>query len=95
MILKLAFRNLIGAGLRTLLNAIVLSLAFVAIILIQGLLVGMNQQIADAVTRTEYGGGQFWHESYNPYDIYSLEDAHGVIPIPLEKARQQNLVSPI
>lgn len=95
MILKLAFRNLIGAGLRTVLNAIVLSLAFVAIILIQGLLVGMNQQIADAVTRTEYGDGQFWHEKYNPYDIYSLEDAHGVIPSSLEEARQQNLVAPI
>jgi len=95
MILKLAFRNLIGRGLRTFLNATVLSLAFVAIIMIQGLLVGMNQQIADAVTRTEYGGGQLWHEKYDPYDMFSLEDAHGTIPTQLEESRQQGLISPI
>jgi putative ABC transport system permease protein len=95
MILKLAFRNLIGRGTRTILNATVLSLAFVAIIMIQGLLVGMNMQIADAVTKTEYGGGQLWHEKYDPYDLFSLEDAHGIIPKELEEPRRQGLISPI
>ena len=80
MILKLAYRNLVGAGLRTVLNVIVLSMAFVAIILIQGLLAGMNRQIADAVVEAEYAGGQFWHQDYNPYDPFSLQDAHGNIP---------------
>jgi len=84
-----------GGGIRTLLNATVLSLAFVAIILIQGLLVGMNRQIADAVTKTEYGGGQLWHEKFDPYDMYSLEDAHGTIPAQLDEARQKGLVSPV
>ncbi len=93
--LKLAFRNLIGGGIRTILNATVLSLAFVAIITIQGLLVGMNHQIADAATKTEYGGGQLWHEQYNPYDMFSLEDAHGTIPTQLDEPRQRGLVSPI
>lgn len=95
MILKLAFRNLIGGGLRTILNAIVLSLAFVAIILIQGLLVGMNRQIAEAVTKAEYGGGQLWHEMYDPYDMFSLEDAHGTIPTQLNEARIQGLITPV
>jgi putative ABC transport system permease protein len=95
MILKLASRNLIGRGMRTVLNATVLSLAFVAIIMIQGLLLGMNQQIADAVTKTEYGGGQLWYKKYDPYDMYSLKDAHGTIPTQLAEARKQGLVSPI
>lgn len=93
--LKLAFRNLIGRGTRTILNATVLSLAFVAIVMIQGLLVGMNMQIADAVTKTEYGGGQLWHEKYDPYDLFSLEDAHGIIPKELEEPIRQGLISPI
>lgn len=95
MILKLAIRNLIGRGIRTILNASVLALAFTSIILIQGILVGMNQQIADAVTKTEYSGGQLWHERYDPYDMFSLEEAHGIFPAQLETPRQQGLVSPI
>jgi len=91
MILKLAFRNLVGGGIRTILNATVLSLAFVAIILIQGLLLGMNRQIADAVTKTEYGGGQLWHEKFDPYDMYSLEDAHGTIPAQLDETATEYL----
>lgn len=95
MILKLALLNLIGRGIRTVLNASVLALAFMSIILIQGLLVGMNQQIADAVIKTEYGGGQLWHEKYDPYDMFSIGDAHGIIPSQLETSRQQGLISPI
>jgi ABC-type lipoprotein release transport system permease subunit len=95
MILKLAYRNLLGAGMRTVLNTIVLSLAFVTIILIQGLLEGMNRQIADAVTEAEYAGGQYWHEKYDPYDLFSLEDAHGLIPQRLEELSEQNLAAPV
>jgi ABC-type lipoprotein release transport system permease subunit len=95
MILKLAYRNLVGAGLRTVLNVIVLSMAFVAIILIQGLLDGMNRQIADAVTSAEYAGGQFWHPEYNPYDPFSLENAHGIIPEDFKKLSEQGLATPI
>lgn len=84
-----------GGGMRTVLNSTVLSIAFIAIIMIQGLLVGMNQQIADAVTKTEYGGGQLWHEKYDPYDMYSLEDAHGTIPTQLEEAGKMGLISPV
>ena len=41
---KLALRNILGAGLRTWLNVVVLSFAFVAIIWTQGLYEGMNAQ---------------------------------------------------
>jgi len=41
---KLALRNLLGAGLRTWLNVVVLSFSFVAIIWTQGLYEGMNDQ---------------------------------------------------
>lgn len=78
--IRLAFRNLLGAGLRTWLNVIVLSFSFVAIIFTQGLLQGTNRQIADAMITSEYGGGQYWHEKYDPYDPLSLTEAHGRLP---------------
>jgi putative ABC transport system permease protein len=80
LILKLAFRNIVGAGVRTWLNVFVLSLAFVAIIWTQGLLEGMNKQVMDALIDMELGGGQFWHKAYDRYDPLTLDKAHGVPP---------------
>lgn len=80
---KLALRNLLGAGLRTWLNVVVLSLSFVLIIWLQGLYKGMGDQIKEAQIDVEYGGGQYWHESYDPYDPLTLEDAHGAVPDPI------------
>ena len=79
-LLKLAIRNLIGAGLRTVLNVLVLALTFLAIVASLGLLEGMNEQTSRAMMEAEYGGGQFWHPAYDPYDPITLEEAHGVPP---------------
>ena len=79
-ILRLAIRNLRGAGIRTWLNAIALSFAFVVIIFGQGLLQGMNKQAEDASTAYEFGGGQYWHPGYDPYDPLTLDSARGPVP---------------
>lgn len=78
--LKLAYRNLVGAGLRTWLNAIVLSLAFVVIIWHKGLLDGWNRQARRDTINWEIGGGQYWHQGYDPYDPFTIADGHGPIP---------------
>jgi ABC-type lipoprotein release transport system permease subunit len=62
--------------LRTWLNVLVLSIAFVMIIWSQGMVDGMNNQAMTSLIDAEYGGGQFWHQSYDPYDPFTLEDAH-------------------
>jgi hypothetical protein len=61
MLLKLAIKNLLGAGLRTWLNAFVLSLSFVLIVFIQGLIQGMNKQAEEAMIASEVGGGYVQH----------------------------------
>ncbi len=78
--IKLAFKNLIGAGLRTWLNVIVLSFSFVIIIAAKGILVGWDRQAKNDMAEWEIGGGQYWHEHYDPYDVFTLNDAHGPIP---------------
>jgi len=87
---KLALRNLLGAGLRTWLNVVVLSLSFVLIIWLQGLYKGMGDQIKEAQIDVEYGGGQYWHESYDPYDPLTLEDAHGAVPDPIQNKIEED-----
>ena len=92
---KLALRNLLGAGLRTWLNVVVLSLSFVLIIWLQGLYIGMGDQIKEAQIDVEYGGGQYWHESYDPYDPLTLEDAHGAVPDPIQNKIDKGEATPI
>jgi ABC-type lipoprotein release transport system permease subunit len=92
---KLALRNILGAGLRTWLNVLVLSFAFVAIIWTQGLYVGMGEQITHAMVDAEIGGGQYWHKYYDPYDPLSLTDAHGIVPEPLQDMVENEQATPI
>mgnify|MGYP001814168353 CR=1 FL=1 len=80
MILRLALRNLLGAGLRTWLNAAVLSLVFLAILTAQALLKGMYEQTESAMVATEFGGGQLLHPAYDRYDPLTIADAHGPVP---------------
>ena len=82
---KLALRNLLGAGLRTWLNAFVLSLVFLAILTTQGLLKGMNEQTVRAMIAVECGGGHFWHPAYDPYDPLALPAARGPLPAGLRQ----------
>jgi putative ABC transport system permease protein len=78
--LKLAYRNLIGAGLRTWLNVIILSFSFVIIIWMKGAMTGWDYQAKTDMKSYEIGGGQYWHENYDPYDPLTLTDSHAPIP---------------
>ena len=92
---KLALRNLLGAGLRTWLNVVVLSLSFVAIIWTQGLYRGMGDQASQAMIEAELGGGQYWQPDYDPFDPLTLQDAHGLIPGTLQQMIEKGQATPI
>jgi putative ABC transport system permease protein len=92
---RLALRNLLGAGLRTWLNVIVLSFSFVLIIWLQGLYKGMGDQARVAQTNAEFGGGQYWQENYDPLDPLTLQDAHAVIPGPMQTLIDNGQATPI
>jgi putative ABC transport system permease protein len=78
--LRLALRNIIGTGIRAWLNALIISIALVSSTWNQGLVSGMDEQATQASEAIEYGGGQFWHEKYDPYDPLTLEEAHAPLP---------------
>jgi putative ABC transport system permease protein len=77
--IKLAFKNLIGAGLRTWLNVSVLSFAFVIIVFYNGMIDGWNRQSRNDTQAWETGKGQFWHPEYDRYDAYTIKDSHALI----------------
>ncbi len=95
LILKLAIRNILGAGLRTWLNVVSLSFAFVTIIFMQGFYEGMNDQAEQASINALYGSGQYWQKKYDPFDPLMLTDAHAEIPAELVPLVRTNEVMPI
>ena len=78
--IKLAIRNLIGAGLRTWLNVIVLSFSYVIIIWMNGVMIGWEEQAKHDMKDWQIGGGQYWHQEYDPYDPFTINDSHAIIP---------------
>ncbi len=92
---RLALRNLLGAGLKTWLNVVVLSFCFVVIIWLQGLYKGMGDQARVAQTDAEFGGGQYWQENYDPFDPLTLQDAHAPISASLKKLIAERGATPI
>jgi len=93
--IKLAFKNLIGAGLRTWLNVIVLSFSFVIIIAARGILVGWDRQGKNDMTDWEIGGGQFWNSNYDPFDAFTLTDAHAAIPSEFQDEINKGTMVPV
>lgn len=80
---QLAYKNLIGAGLRTWLNVAVLSFCFVIIIMFNGMMDGWDQQAKRDTVAWEYGNGHLINENYDKFDPFSLQDGHGPIPTDL------------
>ncbi len=78
--IKLAFRNLIGAGLRTWLNMIVLSFSFVIIIWMKGVITGWDHQAKVDMTNWEIGEGQYWQKNYDPFDPFTFSKSHAPVP---------------
>lgn len=95
LLLKLAFRNITHAGVRTWLNVIVLSFVFVLIVLTEGLYDGTLQQVRDAEIDLNIGGGQFWQKDYDPYNPFSLEISRSKIPANLKMEIEKGNASAI
>ncbi len=95
VILKLAYRNLKGAGIRTWLNVFVLSLAFLSIIYLKGLYNGMQDQSIRISEDTDMGSGQYWCAIYDPYDPLSLPDAHETIPEVFNPLISSGVITPV
>ena len=92
---KLAYKNLVGAGLRTLLIVFVLSLAYVLIIYMNGLYQGWDRQARIETIAWEVAEGQYWQDMYDPYDPMTLVDAHAPVPTELEVLAAEGNAAPV
>ncbi|MFA5857850.1 MAG: FtsX-like permease family protein [Elusimicrobiota bacterium] len=84
-IFNLALKNVLGAGLRTWLSVAVLSFTYVLIIFHQGMFTGMLKQSAYYTQQDDVAGGQYWINTYDPYDAVTWDDSFGKLPEELDK----------
>ncbi len=95
MILKIALRNVLSAGVRTWLNTFVLALTMISMILLQGMYNGLFKQMSQNRIEEELGNGQFWHKNYDPFDPMSLEDSHAELTPDLSRAVRKREAVPV
>src|SRR5690554_6680676 len=88
--LQLAYKNLIGAGLRTWLNVGILSFSFVVIIFFRSFMEGWSQQATREVIEWEFAAGHLVNSNYDENDPFTLQDGHGILP-----AKDRKNLSPI
>lgn len=93
--LKLAYKNLIGAGLRTWLNVFILSLAFVVMLFYNGMLEGWSRDGIRDMIRTETGSGQYWVKGYDNLDPYTYDDAHAPVTETVQAMIARQEISPM
>lgn len=95
ILLKTAYRSLVGNGLKTWLNVFALSISFVLILGMQGLLKGWSTQAVHDTVKWEIADGQYWHEKYDPYDPFSLDSGTAPIPEQYNEEIEKQLIEPV
>ncbi len=93
--IKLALRNLIGAGLRTWLSVFVLAVILILIIWQYGVIDGWDRMAVRDMIAWEIGGGQIWTETYDPFDPFTLEDSHRVLPQSFNEEVEKGNMAPV
>ena len=91
---KTAFKSLIGNGLKTWLNVFVLSISFVLIIAMQGLMKNWSEQAVVDTVKWEIADGQYWQSKYDPFDVYSLDSSTVKVPAELKADIDAHLIEP-
>jgi len=95
ILLHLVFRNLKGSGLRTFLNTLVLSMAYVMLLFSQGLYQGWHRQALKELEDTFYGNGWLVAPNYDRYEMVAIEDFRQKVPATLQTAVQQDRLIPL
>lgn len=95
MILRLAFRNIVGNGYRSLINVLILAIVLIIMVWMQAMYHSWTRLALIQQTDWEYGKGLLRSKLYDPYDSYTWEDSAVREPEQLKSAIQGGDLVPI
>jgi len=95
MILRLAFRNIVNNGWRSLINILVVSIVLIIMVWMQAMYYSWIRLAEIQQTDWEYGKGIHRVKVYDPYDPLTFEDSHARIPREMQKAINEKDALPV
>jgi ABC-type lipoprotein release transport system permease subunit len=70
-------------------------MAFVMIIFFRGFLSGWDHQAKHDMIEWEIGESQFWQETYDPFDPFTLNESHAAIPAKYNQLIEDGEMTPV
>ncbi|MCD4651660.1 MAG: ABC transporter permease, partial [Candidatus Cloacimonetes bacterium] len=95
MIVRLAFKNIIGSGIRTWSNVSIIAIVFFLILWTMGIFVGWIGTAYRCTKAWEISGGQYISDNFDRYDSFSYDDGHSDIPPELQLAISSGEAVPV
>ncbi len=95
MIFKLAFRNVIGYGWRSVINVFIIALVLVGLVWMISLWASWINLAKTQQQDWEYGSGTMRARAYDPLDMFSWEKAYAPVPSEARPHIDSGLVVPV
>lgn len=95
MILRLAYRNIVANGWRSITNMLVLSVVLIIVVWMQAMYFSWIRLAETQQTDWEYAKGMLRVRSYDPADPFSWEDSHAPISAEMQASVQRGELMPV
>jgi ABC-type lipoprotein release transport system permease subunit len=95
MILKLANRNIIGNGKRSLINMLILTIVMIGLMWMMSMFYSWINLSRTQMKEWEHAEGMLWHRDYDPFDAFSFEKSLAPISTEQEASISEGKAVPI
>lgn len=95
MIFKLAYRNILGNGWRSIINVIILSIVLIGMVWMQAMYAGWMRTAQRQLQEWEIGAGHWQQKAYDPYDAFSIDKSNAPVPDNVQTLIEQGKAVPI
>ena len=95
MSLKLALRNIVGNGWRSLINIGMIAVVLIGMVFMETMYHSWLLQAKTQQRDWEYAGGMLRVKSYDPFDAFSWEGSHAPLPAAAQELVEQGRAVPV
>jgi len=95
MIFKLAFKNIVGNGWRSLINVFILAIVLIGIIWAEGMWFSWLNLAKTQEKQWEYAAGIMRAKNYDPFDAFSWEKGYAAIPSAVKPYVESGRIVPV
>lgn len=95
MIFRLALRNIIGNGWRSLINILIIAIVMIGMIFMEAMYYSWVRLAKTQQKEWEYGNGMFRVDSYDRYDAFSWDKSYAPVPSELQEVISRGEAVPV